>query len=244
MERTLFFDTLSNTHSEEIGISVIAPFEEVPAETKLCVFANNRQYVPYYDSQKMLAQASKFAKDNKMWLIPERFAVNDYLCLCIINADGVPVGLQRSCHLSLSDRGSFMRDNKIDIISTPLGKIALLPSVDMNIPYVLTEAVLQGAELFVASLYIAPYDFSPERANLYALNVAQSTSVPVAAAVASGGVIVNGDWTMVSPFSSQTPVFGKVIPSQWRVDKVSLEEGVRLLKEHRELFIVDDKEAF
>ena len=242
MERTLFIDTLNNQHSEEVRISVTAPLDPPPVGTRLVVFANNRNYVPGYDAEKMLAAAAKYAKKYNVWLVPERFLVNDYICLCMISPEGVPVGLQRACHLNLNYRGSFNRDNSVELIPTPFGKIALLTDVDINMPQVCRAYVLSGAELFVASMYIAPYDFSELKANMAAENVAESNSIPIVAAIGNGGAIINGDWSKVSAFSWDLPLSGTVIPSQWRGDKEAVLKGKSLLEAHRKLFILDKTE--
>ncbi len=219
----------------DLNIAILSSFAEPARQTDLVIFANNRPYVPFYDVRKMLSKCAAYAVKHNVYVVPEKFSLEDSLCLTILNPKGEPLGIQRSCHLCMSDRGIFKRDDCIDPIQTPFGKIALLPSVDMNIPYVRTEAVLKGAELFIASLYMESYDFSPQRAALYALNVAQTTGVPVAAAIANGGIIVNGDWTLVSPFEINE-VYGKLTPSQLRVDHPAIKKGMELLRKYKNLF--------
>ena len=234
---------LSNVNIlSDLNIAILSPFTQPEKETDLVIFANNRPYVPFYDVRQMLSKCASYAVKNNVYVVPEKFSLEDSLCLTILNPKGEPLGIQRSCHLSMSDRGIFKRDDSIDPIATPFGKIALLPSVDMNIPYVRTEAVLKGAEFFIASLYMESYDFSPQRASLYALNVAQTTGIPVAAAIGNGGIIVNGDWTLVSPFD-MNEVYGKVSPSQWRVDHLAVKKGMELLRKYKNLFS-EEKTSF
>ncbi|MEG1972330.1 MAG: hypothetical protein RR315_04150, partial [Oscillospiraceae bacterium] len=204
---------------------MVPPLSPPAPNSKLVVFVNNRNYVPAYDSEKMLSSAAKYAREYNVWLVPERFLVSDYICLCLIAPDGTPHGLSRACHLNLNYRGSFNRDSSVEPIETPFGKVALLTDVDINMPHVCRGYALKGAELFIASFYMAPYDFSAKRAELCAKNVAESNSIPIAAAIGNGGIIINGDWSEACPFTLDLPAVGKVIPSQWRVDKEAMNTG-------------------
>lgn len=237
MERTMLFDTVSLRHSEEIKISLVSPLAPPPPNTKLVVFVSSRNYVAEYDSRKMLSAAAKYARKYNVWLVPERFALNDYICLCLIAPDGKPLGVSRACHLNLNYRGSFNRGAWVEPIDTPFGKVALLTDVDINMPHICRGYVLKGAELFIASFYIAPYDFSPVRATMCAENVAETNSIPIAAAIGGSAIIINGDSSKACPLTSELPATGNVIPSQWCVDKAAASTGNRMLLNHKEIFL-------
>ena len=225
---------------KDVGIAIVAPFKEPPKDAKLVIFANNRPYVPFYDARKMLASCAAYAAKYNVYVVPEKFSLEDYLCLTLLDPEGRPMGIQRACHLTMSDRGVFQRDDELEPIDTPFGRVVLLPSVDMNIPYVRNLGVLKGAELFIASLFMESYDFSSQRAMLYAMNMAQTTSVPVACAIGNGGMIVNGDWTLSAPFDVAN-VYGRVTPSQNEVDKLSLKKGTELLNKYKKLFVEENR---
>lgn len=168
---------------QQLTIAIVPTLAAPPEGAQLVIFCDPRGYVAEIDSSMMLAAAARYAIRHKVYLVPERFIAANYLCLCLLSPQGVVIGAQRAVHLNLSLREhNYYRDDAIRPFDTPLGRVALLVDVDVNMPQVARAAVEAGATLLLSSQFIQLYDLYEDRVRYGAINAAVSNGVNVAAA--------------------------------------------------------------
>ena len=213
--------------------SVLAP---PPKGANLVIFADPRSYVAELDSHQMLAAAARYAVRHKVYLVPERFIAAGSLCLCMLAPDGSVLGVQRACHLNVSMRQlNLVRANKIVPFDTPLGRIALLVDVDINMPQTARAAAVSGAGLIISSQYMPLYDFFEDRINYGPVNAARSNGLSVISAIGMGGVAVNEYGEITSHYSENLPILSVVAPHPPLTDADSMLTAEKLMKIHSDL---------
>ena len=213
--------------------SVLAP---PPKGADLVIFADPRSYVAELDSRQMLAAAARYAARHKVYLVPERFIAAGSLCLCMLAPDGSVLGVQRACHLNVSMRQlNLARADEIVPFDTPLGRIALLVDVDINMPQAARSAALKGAQLIISSQHMPLYDFFEDRINLGPVNAARSNGLAVISAIGMGGVAVNAHGDITAAYSENLPILSVTRPQPSIIDADAMLAADRLLKAHREL---------
>ena len=213
--------------------SVLAP---PPKGADLVIFADPRSYVAELDSRQMLAAAARYAVRHKVYLVPERFIAAGCLCLCMLAPDGSVLGVQRACHLNVSMRQlNLARADEITPFDTPLGKVALLVDVDINMPQTARCAALKGAEFIIASQYMPLYDLSDDRINLGPVNAARSNGLSVVSAISMGGVAVDRHGNISVEYTDDLPILSIIEPHSPLDNAKSMHTADKLLKAHREL---------
>ncbi|MEG1849083.1 MAG: nitrilase-related carbon-nitrogen hydrolase [Oscillospiraceae bacterium] len=220
-----------------VRLSIVNTLSPPPEGAELVIFSDPRNYTAEYDSGRMLTAAARYARRYKVFVLPERFIAEDYLCLCLLGPDGVPLGVQRATHLNLDYRGRFRRADTVAPFDTPFGRVALLVDVDVNMPQVPRAAVLAGAELLLSSQFIQLFDFFEDRIRYGAINAARSNGVAVAAAAGAGGVIVGPDGEPLAGYTEELPLSAPLTPAAARIGRDELMTGYRLLAAHRALLI-------
>ena len=229
--------------SKIVKVAVTSVLAAPPKGTDLVIFADPRSYVAELDSHQMLAAAARYAVRHKVYLVPERFIAAGSLCLCMLAPDGSVLGVQRACHLNVSMRQlNLTRADEITPFDTPLGRIALLVDVDINMPQASRAAALGGAELIISSQYMPLYDFFDDRINYGPVNAARSNGVAVISAIDMGGVAVNAHGDIIANYSENLPILSVVAPHPSIIDLDSLRTAAGLLKLHSEL-ILEPKEV-
>lgn len=197
----------------EINAAVVPLGVRPPEGAELVVLADSNSYVSESLAPQFLAAAARYAKKYGVWLVSQRFLANDSLCLCLLSPDGKPVGVSRATHLNLDYRSLRLhRADEIEVFDTDIGKIAMLVDVDIQMPHVVRQAALKGAEIIVASQFIQPYDFFEDRVVLGAKSAVGSNGVPVVAAVGSRGVIAAPDRDEVTSPFEEASIMLKIAP--------------------------------
>ena len=210
--------------------SVLAP---PPKGADLVIFADPRSYVAELDSRQMLAAAARYAARHKVYLVPERFIAAGSLCLCMLAPDGSVLGVQRACHLNVSMRQlNLARADEITPFDTPLGRIALLVDVDINMPQTARSAALKGAELIISSQYMPLYDFFDDRITFGPVNAARSNGLAIISAIGMGGVAVNRIGDITAPYTDNLPILSVVEPHPPLTDSYAMSVADSLMKAH------------
>lgn len=160
-------------------VNITGQFKKPKAESQLVVFNDIRPYIPQWDSEAYLRGCRAYARQYGVYLVPARMAVEGGLFLCLFAPDGELVGVQGASHLNLSFHEPLERDNHINILDTPLGKIFLCVDVDIYNPAVVRKAALMGAEIIISSQYIDSYQFHKEMITRGIWNAAQMNKVLV-----------------------------------------------------------------
>jgi hypothetical protein len=111
------------------------------------------------DAQGYLAQASAFAILHHTWLGTGLYIRGENLWMALFDADGRLAVEQPATHLNPSWTDGLRRGTELHVHSTPFGKVALLPDVDVYKPEVARIAALQGAEIVICSQVIFVQDY-------------------------------------------------------------------------------------
>lgn len=219
-----------------LSIAVVSPFEENPPVAKLVIFADGEHFVPESKAPEMIARAGKYALRNQIFLVTQRFVVEDYLCACMFDPHGNIIGIGQACHLNMSLRElNLRRSDEVTVFDTPFGKTALLIDVDINMPQVCRAAAEKGAELIISTQYMPLYDLSEERIDYGAVNAAASNRLQVIAAIDAGAAIVNASGHFIAKYSDNLPMTASVETGISLGDIHAMQTAHELLAAHREL---------
>ena len=218
--------------------AVLPPDTVPPQGTELVLFSDTKPYLSETLASEMLRRAARYAKKYGVYLIPQRFLVRDYLCLCLVAPNGRPVAAQRATHLNVDYRERHMqRVSEISPFDTPLGRMALLADVDFCMPQTARQVACEGAEIIIASQFVQPYDYFEDNLIATAQSAACSNGVPVVAAMSGYGIICRPDGeTVCSPFED-VPIAAAVTPCAMPGSlRAGVAEARAVLVSHGELF--------
>lgn len=157
--------------------SFVKPKE--PAD--LVMFCESRSAVAKEDAMLYLKRSMEYAKLYHVYLLPGPFILQDYLCLCLISPEGKPIALQKAIYVNVLHHAGLHTADEIEVFSTPLGRISLLPDVDIFHPEVARSAAMQGAEVLLTAQYYDLYDLNPLRTMSGAWEMAQENQISVIA---------------------------------------------------------------
>lgn len=104
-------------------VSIIPPFGKVRQLTDLVIFSDVKSYIPEWDTPDYLNACRKYAAQNKVYLVPSRFVVDNILYLCLFSPKGEILGIQGATHRNLYNQAELEQYHKIEPISTPIGNI-------------------------------------------------------------------------------------------------------------------------
>lgn len=218
----------------DISVSIVSGFCAPDADSQVVLSLCDEEYTPENEAKLMLKKASRYAQLYGVYFVPGRFIFRNYLCLCLIAPDGRLAGIQRAITLNLNFRGHLLRHDRLEPIDTPLGKIALLADVDINMPELVRRAAALGCDIIISSQYIHPCDYYEQRFLHAGVNAAASNLIPVAAAQAGMGLIVSsGGDVLVGPAEAPLEC---VVHLGCNANPDDFDVGWQLLKEHRHLF--------
>lgn len=219
-----------------LSIAVVSPFEETPPDAKLVIFADTEHFVPEQKTHEMIARAGKYALRHRVFLVTQRFTVEDYLCACMFDPNGNIIGLGQATHLNMSLRQlNLRRSDEITVFDTPFGKTALLVDVDINMPQVCRAAARMGAELLISTQYMPLYDFSSERIDYGAVNAACSNRISVIAVMGAGAAVINSNGHFIAEYTDLLPMSAVIESGISRADIPAMQTAHELLLAHREL---------
>lgn len=160
-------------------VCITEPFGKPKQLSDLVIFSDVRTYIPQWDSADYLNACRKYAQQYQVYLVPNRFVVDDILYLCLFAPDGTILGIQGATHLNLSHRDKLKQYDKVEVFPTPIGNIFLCVDVDIYYPEVLRLARLMGADLIVASQFINAYELNRQMVTTGIWNAAQSNGIYV-----------------------------------------------------------------
>lgn len=228
---------------QQLSVVIVPTLTPPPPGVQLVVFSDQRNYVAEIDSAMMLAAASRYAIRHGVYLVPERFIAANYLCLCLLSPKGEVIGVQRATHLNLGLREhNFFRDDQIQVLDTPFGKVTLLVDVDINMPQVARAAVMNGATLLISSQFIQIYDFFEDRIRYGVLNAARSNGIPIVAAAGLGGIVADANGDEIAGFSEDLPVTARLKTAVPPCGLNAMQAAQMLLRAHKELIATTREE--
>ena len=166
---------------QEMVICAIEPFTSPVWGSNCVLFASQTAAaIPEESSKAYISRCCKYAKQNNIYLIPERFALMGYQCMCIISPDGAVLGAQKNLFRNTDFPGA-KRSNTIEIIHTGFGGIYLCTDVDIFRPETVRIAASMGAQFVICSMQISMADYNSGMVVAGPWNAAQSNHVYVIA---------------------------------------------------------------
>ena len=220
----------------QLSVAIVSPFEAALDGAQLVIFAGQKHFIPEEEAPKMIAKAGKYAAKNHVFLVTERFVVEDYLCACMFAPDGELLGIGQATHLNMSLRQhNLLRSDEVSVFDTPFGKTALLVDVDINMPQVCRAAVRAGAELIISTQHMPLYDFYEDRVKYGAVNAARSNGVQVISVIGSGAAAVDANGHFITRYTEALPVATVIEPEVSLGDRRMMKVAHELLIAHREL---------
>lgn len=227
----------------QLSVAIVSPFEAALPKAELVIFAGSKHFVAEDAVPEMIARAKRYAAKNRIFLVTERFLLEDYLCACMLAPNGSLMGIGQATHLNLGLRqNNISRSDEVSVFDTPFGKTALLVDVDINMPQVCRAAVRMGAELILSTEHIPLYDLNENRISCGAVNAAASNGVWVVAAVGAGGVIADRSGHITAGYTDSLPLVAEIEAGASVIDRRAMRAAHELLIAHREL-IDEPREA-
>lgn len=161
----------------ELQLSIGEPFTS-PAWGSNFVLFSGEDTIGEDESKDYLRKACKYARTYGVHLVPQRFMLMEYQCMCLISPEGKVLGAQKGLHVnSLSRVGK--RSGSIEVLRTEFGGIFLCVDVDVYHPEVARIAAGMGAQIIVCSQKLARGDYNSSMVFTGAWNAAQSGVVYV-----------------------------------------------------------------
>lgn len=135
---------------KELSLSVVEPFSSPAWGSNFIVFSGGGAIIPEDDAKAYLSKVCKYAKHFGVYLVPERFMLMGYQCMCLISPDGKVLGAQKALYLNLASRMG-KRSSRLEVQNTEFGGIFLCLDVDIYHPEVCRIAAGMGAQIIICS---------------------------------------------------------------------------------------------
>lgn len=197
----------------ELSLSVNEPFTSPAWGSNFVVFASG-EAVAEDSAKDYITRLCKYARTHEVYLVSDRFWLQEYLCLAMISPEGKPLGLQRALYFYTGVDGK--RYDALDVINTEFGGVLLCVDVDIYRPEIARIGEGMGVQYLICSQYIDDEDYNSSMVITGAWNAAQSGNLYVVDACnqfscvcAPLEVTKHGDGFVVSP-SLHTPLTAKL----------------------------------
>lgn len=158
------------------------PFSSPTWGSNVVVFSSaDGQPIGEAGVQDYLRRVSAYARNNQVYLVPERFILTGHHCMCLIGPDGRVLQAQKALHLAPEHR-HLERGKTIDLVQTEFGTIFLCVDVDIFYPEVVRIAANRGADYIITSGYLPEDVYTNHKIVAGPWNASQSNHVFVIAA--------------------------------------------------------------
>ncbi len=131
------------------------------------------------ETKEYISRCCKYAKHYGVWLVPERFVLMGYHCMCLIDPQGKVIGAQRALYHNHALRPGDKKSTTLQVFPTEVGGIFLCVDVDIYRPEVARIAASMGAQIILCNQYIRPGDYSSSMVLTGPWNAAQLGGVYV-----------------------------------------------------------------
>lgn len=143
----------------ELALSVAEPFSSPAWGSNFVVFTSEAgAVIPETLTKAYLNRACRYARHHAVHLVPERFMLLGYQCMCLIAPTGEVVGAQKGLYLNLANRIG-KRGTALEIFGTPFGEILLCVDADIYHPEISRFASDMGAKYIICSQYITKAEY-------------------------------------------------------------------------------------
>ena len=165
---------------QELALSVGEPFTSPAFNANFVVFAGELgNVIAQENSEEYLRKVCRYAKHYGVYLVPERFVLLGYHCLCLISPLGEVIGAQKAAFLNSAQKAAPKRSTSLEVFSTEFGSIFLCVDVDIYRPEVTRIACNMGAQIIISVQQINRGDYAGNMVVLGGWNAAQQNGVYV-----------------------------------------------------------------
>ncbi|MDL2233966.1 hypothetical protein LJC63_10385 [Ruminococcaceae bacterium OttesenSCG-928-L11] len=141
-------------------LCAVEPFTSPVWGSNFTVFTSaTGDVIPESQSKEYISKCCKYAKLHEVYLVPERFILMEYQCMCLISPSGKVLGAQKCLYWNTEYRG-VKRSSAMEVLNTEFGAIALCVDVDIFRPEVPRIAVGMGAHVLICSQQISMADYN------------------------------------------------------------------------------------
>lgn len=160
-----------------LNISIGEPFSSPAWGSNFMVFSSpTGAPIPESELKEYLRKACHYAKKNGIYLVPERFIMMDYHCLCLIDPEGNVMGAQQA--LFHSPENSYLKKGKeLSLIPTEFGSVVLCVDIDIYYPEVAKIAKNMGGDYIISSQYVPAEDYTSHSVVAGVWNASQSNHI-------------------------------------------------------------------
>jgi hypothetical protein len=221
----------------ELCLSIGEPFTSPAWGSNFTMFAGG-EIIPEDSAKEYLRRACKYARTHETYLVPERFLLMDYQCMCLISPAGKVLGAQKALFLNAANRIG-KRSGGIEVLRTEFGGVFLCVDVDVYRPEVTRIAASMGAQFIFCSQTIDPKDYNSSMVLTGAWNAAQLTGAYVVAAsnefscVASPLSLSKHEDGFAAPPTVRLPVTAKLDAEKLRTVKLPHRLSRKFYSVHR-----------
>lgn len=161
----------------ELKLSIGEPFTSPAWGSNFVVFTGE-DIIREEFSKEYMRRACKYARHYGVYLVPERFLLMDYCCLCLISPEGRVLGAQQALYPSTQVAHSKCGVD-LEIMHTEFGGITLCVDVDIYHPEIGRIAEGMGAQYIICAQYVAPHDYGSSSVFTGVWNASQSCGLYV-----------------------------------------------------------------
>lgn len=146
---------------QELSLSIGEPFTSPAWGSNFVVFSGDPgELIGEADAKDYMRRACKYARLYQVYLVPERFVLLGYQCMCLISPQGKVIGAQKSTHLRLPAKPGGKRGVTLEVFSTEFGGVFLCVDVDVYHPEVARIAAEMGAHYMICAQEMGRADYS------------------------------------------------------------------------------------
>jgi hypothetical protein len=208
----------------ELRLSINEPFTSPAWGSNFTMFSSG-EVVTEASAKEYMRRACKYARTHETYLVPERFQLMEYQCMCLISPEGKVLGAQKALFLNTASRIG-KRSSGVEVLRTEFGGVFLCVDVDIYRPEVARIAVSMGAQFIFCSQTVDSKDYNSSMVLTGAWNAAQLTGAYVAAAsnefscVASPVSLSKHEDGFAAPPTIRLPVTAKLDAERLRTVKL------------------------
>lgn len=165
---------------KELSLSVGEPFTSPAWGGNFVVFATESGApVPEPQTKEYMRRCCKYARHYEAWLVPERFILMGYQCMCLISPEGKVIGAQKGLYGGPTFKAKGKKSTALEVFPTEFGSIALCVDVDIFRPEVARIAGAMGAQFIICSQTVKRADYGSHVILTGVWNAAQLAGVYV-----------------------------------------------------------------
>lgn len=167
---------------KELSLSVGEPWTSPAWGSNFVMFTTETgRPIPESQTREYLRRCCQYARHYQVWLVPERFVLMGYQCMCLIDPHGKVAGAQKALYNSPVHSAGGKKSASINIFPTEMGSIFLCVDVDIYRPELIRIAAAMGAQIILCQQSIRQGDYSSSMVLTGAWNAAQLAGVYVVA---------------------------------------------------------------